>query len=349
MRAYVRTKHGAGQRVSVGQLRQYLLETHYAAIPPVTRWRTLQRWGFTYGTGQRRSALQERDDVVLARRRYLWQQRANRNFDGRRQWPAVSLDATFVNKHHAGPFPWDLEADGPWVNTPSGKGPRRIMVPALTVAGGVPGAELVFAAAQRPGDYHGQMHGEHCSTWFAEPWRPHIPSHARILLDNAPSHNAVVADAGPTPQSRKAQRGTWLTRNAMSWTPDLCKPERSERCKKLAPAPTCRLDQVAAAAGHSMLRTPQYHPALQPLETCWGLVKHHMADHGEFTTRNVRPPLPSALSKGKPSTWRTLIATVVEQEEEYWAEDAQLYEYNSDEISAEEEWAADYILEFITI
>jgi hypothetical protein len=32
-----------------------------------------------------------------------------------------------------------------------------------------------------------------------------------------------------------------------------------------------------------------------------------------------------------------LIAKVVEQEEKYWAEDAQLYEYEFDEISAEEE------------
>jgi hypothetical protein len=47
IREYVWTKNLAGQRVGVGQLRQYLIETHNAAIPPVTLWRTLQRWGFT--------------------------------------------------------------------------------------------------------------------------------------------------------------------------------------------------------------------------------------------------------------------------------------------------------------
>jgi hypothetical protein len=48
-----------------------------------------------------------------------------------------------------------------------------------------------------------------------------------------------------------------------------------------------------------------------------------------------------ALAKVKPSTWSKLIATVVAQEETYWAEDAQLYEYDVDEISEEEAWAAD--------
>jgi hypothetical protein len=35
------------------------------------------------------------------------------------------------------------------------------------------------------------------------------------------------------------------------------------------------------------------------------------------------------------------IAKVVAQEEKYWAEDAQLYAYDCDEISEEEAWAAD--------
>jgi hypothetical protein len=90
-----------------------------------------------------------------------------------------------------------------------------------------------------------------------------------------------------------------------------------------------------------MLRTPQYHPELQPIETCGGIVKNHMADHGDCTTRNFHQQLPMALSKVKPSTCSKLIAKVVDQEEKYWAEDAQLYEDDFDEMSEEEEWAVD--------
>lgn len=168
IREYVRTKNLAGQRVGVGKLRQSRIETHDADLPPVTLWRTLQRWGFTYGTGKRRSALKERDDVVRARRRYLRQTRANRNPDGSLKRPEVYLDETCVNKNHSGQFTWYLEEDGPWVNKPSGKGPRLIIVHAMTVAGWVPGAALVFEAAKRTGDDHGQMNWENCSTWFSE-------------------------------------------------------------------------------------------------------------------------------------------------------------------------------------
>ena len=65
-----------------------------------------------------------------------------------------------------------------------------------------------------------------------------------------------------------------------------------------------------------------------------------MADRCDFPTHNFCQQLPIALSKVKPSTCSKLITKVVEQEEKYWAEDAQLYEYDFDEV-AEEEWAAD--------
>jgi transposase len=341
IREYIRTKNLAGQRVGVEKLRHYLLETHGADIPPGTLWRTLQRWGFTYGTGKRRSALKEHDSVVLARRRYLRQKRANRNPDGSLKRPEVYLDETFVNKNHSGQFTWYLEEDGPWVNKPSGKGPRLIIVHAMTGSGWVPGAELIFEAAKRTGDYHGQMNWENFSTWFSNQLLPNIPSHSLIILDNAPYHNGVVEDAFPTPKSRKEQLCAWLTKNDIPWTPDMLKPELYDLCKKCAPAPEYRLDQLAEASGHRLLRTPQYHPELQPIETCWGIVKNYMADQCDFTTQNFHKQLPIALSKVKPSTCRKLIAKVVEQEEKYWAEDEQLYEHDFDEISDGEECTTD--------
>ena len=341
IREYVRTKNLAGQRVGVEKLRQFLFETHGADIAPVTLWRTWQRWGLTDGTGKRRAALQAQEDVVLARRRAGRQQRANRHPDGRLQRPEVSLEAPGVHTNHAGQFPWDLAEDGPGVNTPAGKGPRLLLVHALTVSGGVPGAAWVFEAAQRTGDEHGPMHGEHVSTGFSEPWLPHIPSHSLLLLDHAPSHNVLGEEAFPTPQSRQEPRWTWCTRHDMPWTPDRVKPARDTRGKKWAPAPALRRDQFANASGHRILRPPPDPPELQPLETCGGIVKNPLADHGDFPLKNVRQQLPMALSKVKPSPWRKLMAKVVEQEEQYWGEDAQLYEHDFDEIAANEDCALD--------
>jgi transposase len=73
VRQYVRSKNLAGQRVSIEKLRTHLFEVYQADIPLTTLWRTLRRWGYVHGIGKRRSALKEREYVVLARRQYLRQ------------------------------------------------------------------------------------------------------------------------------------------------------------------------------------------------------------------------------------------------------------------------------------
>jgi transposase len=63
----------------------------------------------------------------------------------------------------------------------------------------------------------------------------------------------------------------------------MLKPELYETCKQLGPPPPLRLDLIAEAAGHTIIRTPQYHPELQPIETVWAIVKDYCAAHCDYT------------------------------------------------------------------
>ncbi len=91
--------------------------------------------------------------------------------------------------------------------------------------------------------------------------------------------------------------------------------------------------RLVEAAGHFILRTPQYHPELQPIETCWGVVKNYMAAHCDFTMKNFRKQLPLAFAKVTSRTCKSLIAEVVKQEEKYWDEDNKLYEEIAEDAS----------------
>ncbi len=326
IREFIRQKNLKGEKICAEQIQEYLLQTHSVEIPTSTLLRSLNRLGFTYGIGKPRSALKEQDYVVLARRRYLRRKIANRNNDGSLKRPEVYLDETYINKNHSGQFTWYLEEDGPWVNKPSGKGPRVIVVHAITANGWIDNAQLVFDANRRTGDYHGQMNWENFSKWFEDQLLPNIPANSLIILDNARYHNVFADNAFPISTTRKEALCDWLKRNNIPWTTDMLKPELYELCKRFAPVPEYKLDQIAEAAGHSILRTPQYHPELQPIETCWGVVKNYMADHCDFTMKNFRERLPFAFDKVTPRTCKSLIAKVVKQEKKYWTEDSKLYE-----------------------
>lgn len=326
IREFIRDKNLKGRKIGAEQIQDYLLKKHDIEIPMSTLLRSLNRLGFTYGIGKRRSTLKERDYVVLARRRYLRRKIANRNFDGSLKQAEVYLDETYINKNHSNQFTWYLDEDGPWVNKPSGKGPRLIIVHAITKDGWVNGAQLIFDAKKRTGDYHGQMNWENFSKWFEIQLLPNIPANSLIIMDNAGYHNVLADDSFPTPKTRKEELLAWLERNCIPWTDDMLKPEFYALCKRFAPAPEFKLDQIAEAAGHSILRTPQYHPEFQPIETCWAIVKNYMGDNCDFTMKSFHAQLPLALAKVKSRTCKKLIAKVAKQEDKYWDEDIQLYE-----------------------
>ena len=322
VRQYIRNQNLNGQHVSVELVREYLsgIKPEYK-FPTTTIWRALSRWGFTYGTGKRRSALKERDYVILARRRYLRQKRLNRKSDGSFKRPEVYLDETFINKNHSNQFTWYFDEDGPEVNKPSGKGERLIVVSAITLDGWVNNAKLVFEAKRKTGDYHGQMDWGNFSKWFTEQLLPNIPENSIIIMDNASYHNTVEDNSFPKSNSVKEYLRKWLDVNEIPWGQDLLKSELYALCKSHEPKSEYKIDKIAESAGHTVLRTPQYHPELQPIEVCWGIVKNYMARHCDFTLQKFRDNLPVAFSQVRSKTCRGLIAKSVIEENRYWQED----------------------------
>jgi hypothetical protein len=93
---------------------------------------------------------------------------------------------------------------------------------------------------------------------------------------------------------------------------------------KLAPPPRYALDELANAQGHEILRTPPSHPALQPIETCWAVVKNQIARKNKFTMTDLVAQLDDAFDRVTEETCSGLINKVRQIEDKYWREDMQL-------------------------
>ncbi len=328
IRHHIRSQNKQGEHVSVRNLRAWLLQECKIDIAVSTLWRTLQRTGFTYGKNKRRCALKERDYVITARRKYLREKLFNRKGDGTLKRPEVYLDESYINKNHSDEKAWYLDEEGPWVNKPSGKGPRLIIVNAITREGWVNNAKLVFRANISTGDYHGQMNYENFSKWFCQQLLPNIPSESLIVMDNAKYHNILADDTFPTPRSSKRDLQVWLKKNHSELNlhndPSILKPELYETCKKIAPVPEFKLDRIAQEYGHQILRTPPYHCELQPIEQCWGIVKNYCRDHCDFTMKGLSEQLEKGFSKVTKTTCQKLILKIHKQEDLFWKEDEEL-------------------------
>jgi len=324
VRDYVRAANKNGEYITLSSIRDVLNRSSPEDVFHIaTLARTLNRWGFEFGKGTRSQHLKESDHVIAARHRYLRQKRSNRlpgsGTDTLR--PEVYLDESYVNKNHSNDYIWYYGEDGPWVQKPTGKGERLIILNAITKDGWVPGVKLVFKSSRKTGDYHGQMNSDLFKRWFTEMLLPNIPDKSLIIMDNAPYHNSLAEYSPPTPQCSKQRIRDWLERNNIACRDDCLKPELLEILNKFATEPAYELDEIARCKGHKVIRTPPYHPELQPIETCWGIVKNHVARNSDFTVSNLVEQLETGFGKVSATTCGKIISKVRLKEDEFWTDD----------------------------
>lgn len=327
VRSYIRSANIKGEYITLENIQDFLKEI-YAGEPIhiATLARTLSRWGFEFGKGTRSQHLKEKDHVIAARQRYLRKKRDNRSHgkDTDTVLPEVYLDESYVNKNHSTDFIRYSGEDGPWVQKPTGKGERLIIVNAITKDGWVPGAKLVFKGERKTGDYHGQMNWELFKKWFTEMLIPNIPENSMIIMDNAPYHNILSEHSPPTPLCSKKKIKEWLDYNKIYCRDDCLKPGLAEMLKKMGTEPIYAVDEIARSHGHEVIRTPPYHPELQPIETCWGVVKNHVAKKCDFTMNNLIEQLNLGFDKVTAKTCTEIIAKVRKIEDDFWIEDLKM-------------------------
>lgn len=327
IRSYIRTANLAGDYITLETIGDFLKDKSSDELcHKTTLARTLDRWGFEFGKGIRTQHLKEKDYIIAARQRYLRKMRNNRllQLDGATIRPEVYLDESYVNKNHSNDFTWYSTEDGPFVQKPTGNGERLVLVNAITKDGWVPDAKLVFKSSRKTGDYHGQMNWELFSKWFSEKLIPNIPANALIVMDNAPYHNVLSENSAPTSGCSKTKIQHWLELNGISCSADCLKAELIEILIKMVPAPTFAIDELAKKYGHEVVRTPPYHPELQPIEICWGVLKNEIARNCDFTMKNLEIQLEEAFKKVTARTCQKIIKRVRAVEEKFWEEDAKL-------------------------
>ncbi len=308
VRSFIRKANQSGQYVTSSTVADFIQEidpdSHFHRT---TLTRALDRWGFEFGRGTRSQHLKEKDEIIALRQQYLRRMRLNRDNQGAPIKSEIYLDESYVNKNHSNDFIWYFGEDGPWVQKPTGKGERLIIINAISSNGWVKNAKLVFQSTRKTGDYHGQMNAPLFQKWFSEKLMPNIPSNSLIIMDNAPYHKTLSSLSPPTASCTKERIFTWLIANQIPCEKNCLKAELIVVLQKVTPSPIYEVDEIAKKLGHEVIRTPPYHPERKPIEMCWGIVKNHIARNGNFTLANLKLQLEDGFTKVTPSICAKII------------------------------------------
>lgn len=160
--------------------------------------RLLNDIGFAFRKRKRNSALLEREDIIVWRRKYLRTIREMRE----QKWTIYYLDETWVNAGHTKGTVWEdttvssrQDAFRKGLTTglraPSGKGGRLIVLHAGSDKGFVDRVCLIFRATKRAStDYHSEMDGPRFEKWFAEQLQPNI--HGQCFVPQCSDRKAAL-------------------------------------------------------------------------------------------------------------------------------------------------------------
>ncbi|WP_338031110.1 transposase [Desulfonema limicola] len=191
-------------------------------------------------------------------------------------------------------------------------------------------SELVFQANRRTGDYHGSMEEENFTRWLTTQLLPNIADNSVIIMDNAPYHNMFLEDNVPALTSSKSVLQKWLTENNIAFSEDFLRIQLIDLINQHRPQRMFKLDfmlrndPLCKDRNIEILRTPQYHPELQPIEKCWAVMKQYMARHCNFTLKGLRKNLETAWTKVTSETMEGIMEKVTFWENHHFEQDSLL-------------------------
>ncbi|XP_026728002.1 uncharacterized protein LOC113494064 [Trichoplusia ni] len=239
-----------------------------------TFYKVLKKLQFKYVKRNRKSALIDRDDIVLWRIKYLNTITKLRN-EGK---TIYYTDETWLNEGHTMNKVWQdetiksvKEAHHQGLSTglknPSGKGKRLIVVHIGSNTGFLEGGELIFEAKKNDGDYHSEMDSYNFEKWFGQILLK-LDANSVIVMDNAPYHSRRKEKI-PTSSNKKSELQAWLKEKNISFEETEVKAQLLLKIKEVKDIyQTYVVDEMAHEKGITVVRLPPYHSeAIQNVAT----------------------------------------------------------------------------------
>lgn len=312
-------------------------------LPLISRtnlFRLLKALDFRYIKRNRNSALTERNELVLWRRRYLlgierYREEGRHIYYLDETWvnagectSKIWVDKTIKSAHDA--FQKELTTGS--VN-PSGKGKRLIVLDIGSEDGFVPDGLLCFESKKNTSDYHDEMNGDTFREWM-EKILPRLKPNSIVVMDNA-SYHSVKLDKAPTSRTLKADIIKWLTDKGAVIDRPMVIAELLDMVKRLKPLhEKYVIDELAKAHNITILRLPPYHCELNPIELAWSSVKNYVRmNNTSYKLEDVKKLLIEGVDRIDSNMWTNFIRHTKKEEKKFYDIDFVIDEVMTAEIT----------------
>ncbi|XP_074028603.1 uncharacterized protein isoform X1 [Leptinotarsa decemlineata] len=268
--------------------------------------RTLKQMNIKFIKRGRKSALIEREEIVLWRRNYLKKIREYR-LDGRKIY---YLDETFLNQGHTVSKGSEALA---------GKG-RRLLITHIGSDSGFLENGLLILDSNKTSDYHEEMF----ESWFSQ-ILPSLEPNSVVVMDNASYHSRQL-EQSPTTDWPKADIINWLSQKNLTFDDNMLKVQLLNIARKHIPLlMKYVVDEMARERNIIVHRLPPYHCELNPTELIWAQIKNQVAREDLTSeTDKIKGLLATAIENVTPESWKKCIRHTIKEEDKMWDLDTRM-------------------------
>ncbi|XP_060870314.1 uncharacterized protein LOC132944816 [Metopolophium dirhodum] len=289
------------------KLMQALIDdTDFPTISRTSLQLVLKELGFEHTKLNHKSALTERADIVVQRQKYITAIRRYRS-EGR---TIYFLGETYVNAGETCSKAW-------MDKTMKSNRDALIVVHIGSAEGFVEGGLLYFKSKKSTADYHNEMNNTFYD-WFRG-ILPKLKDNSVIVMDNA-SYHSVEVDPIPTMAWKKNEIVEWLTSKGCVIETPVVKHLIMEKVRDIRHLHhKYVIDEEALKSNKMVLRLPNYHCELNPIELAWGVVIDHVRyNHTTFTLKAVLKLLMEAVKPVTSGMWADFINQTIKEEDKLY-------------------------------
>ncbi|XP_025203795.1 uncharacterized protein LOC112600705 [Melanaphis sacchari] len=310
-----------------------------ATLKRTTMYNLLKDLNYVYTKRKRSSALSEGEDLVIWRRNYLRSIKKLRE-EGR---PLYYLGETWCNEYSQ--KLWidnTIKLNGNSFKTKLTTGASNstrkskdyiIIVHIGSREGFVKGGLQCFEFKSNRSDYQKEMNGDKFLEWF-KTILPLLSDNAIIIMDNAPYHN-MKTEQIPVSSWKKENIMKWLQEKNIQVDNSHVKAELLNLVQKHKAAyDKYAVDELAKAENKIVLRIPQYHHELNPIELIWSIVKEYVKNKNiTFKLDDLKQYLLEGIKSVTVEDWRNAEDYTINEEAKFWEIDNIIDDFMDDEHS----------------
>lgn len=287
-------KHAEGQYISAQMvLDQVLFQNPQAKLTVRTIRNYLRRFGYKYRKGNKYKYIRKSPYIVNRRNVFIGYLKRNRDnaLGYGKKLPVIYLDESYVDQNKGWIHSW-FYGNKDEINVPPSRGKRWILLSAISKKGLV-SDRLNLIKLCKPeckekklgdidSDYHGNMNGDLFEAWFAKLCIILREKYGKciIVMDNASYHSRKSnVDIPPSKMNKTQLLEFCRNYNIMGVTYEMSKKVLYDfvRCHYEKLPSKC--DILASQCDHILKYLPPYYPELNPIETCWGIIKSYIMKH----------------------------------------------------------------------